>query len=102
MVNEETKNAVIKSVKIENERGLSAWLHLDYGGSGQGFGGYMLLGGERNYCGIFIARCLDIGGVDEWSKLVGKTIRVRVYDGLIKSIGHIIKDDWFTPSKDLV
>jgi len=97
----ETQNAIITSVAIENERGLSAWLHLDYGDSGQGFGGYMLLGGARNYCGYFIARCLDIGGVDEWSKLRGKSIRVRIENGLIKAIGHIVKDDWFTPSIDL-
>lgn len=96
----EIKNAVIRGVQIENERGLSAWLTLDYGGSGQGFGGYMLRGGKANYGGHFIARCLDIGGVDEWSKLVGKAVRVRVDDGLIKAVGHIIEDDWFDPKAE--
>jgi hypothetical protein len=96
----EIKNAIIRSTKIENERGLSAWLTLDYGGMGQGFGGYMLKGGNANYGGHFIARCLDIGGVDEWSKLVGKAIRVRIEDGLIKAVGHIIEDDWFCPKDE--
>jgi hypothetical protein len=60
----------------------------------------MLKGGRANYAGHFIARCLDIGGVDEWSKLRGKSIRVRIEDGLIKAVGHIINDDWFCPKAE--
>lgn len=38
------KNAVIKSAVIDSDDMglLTVWLHLDYGGSGQGFGGYAL------------------------------------------------------------
>jgi hypothetical protein len=107
----EEKNAVIVSVLITNDDHglLSAWLHLDYGGSGQGFGGYNLYlpkifthtGNQKNYAGLFIWRCMEIGGVDEWSKLVGKTIRVRgEFFGPIDAIGHIVKDDWFYPKKE--
>lgn len=108
MTNFTIQNAIIESTRFDIERGLSAWLILDYGGSGQGFGGYQLYSPKSytnhnfqwNYCGHFIYRCLEIASVDDWSKLPGKTFRVRSEDGLIKSIGHIIKDDWFNPSTD--
>ena len=45
----ETKNAVIESVRLttDDHGCLSAWLMLDYGGSGQGFGGYALYLADR-------------------------------------------------------
>lgn len=101
----EIKNALIKSAQLSTaDHGiLSGWLHLDYGGSGQGFGGYVLstprLSGA-NYCGHFIWRCLEIAGVEEWSCLPGRTIRVRADYSKVHAIGHILKDDWFEPSKD--
>jgi hypothetical protein len=107
----ETKNAIIKSATISNDDHglLSAWLHLDFGGSGQGFGGYALylpksfthhnLGGP-NYAGHFIWRVMEIAEVSEWSKLVGKTIRVRGSWSSVEAIGHIVKNDWFDPKAD--
>lgn len=105
----ETKNAVIESANFDTERGLSAWVHLNYGGSGQGFGGYVLYvpkdwgsytPNQANYCGHFVYRCLQIAGVDDWSKLKGKTVRVRCEHSKVHAIGHIVNDDWFDPSKD--
>lgn len=100
------KNAVIKSVKFDTERGLSAWLMLDYGDSGQGFGGYLLYapkgweahGNGMNYAGHFIWRCMEIAGVDDWAKLAGKNIRVKADHNGVKAIGHIIEDKWFEPA----
>lgn len=106
----EERNAVIETATITNDDHglLSAWLGLDYGGTSQGFGGYALYLpkdfshsiNQRNYAGHFIWRCLEVVGVTEWAKLPGKTIRVRSEHSKVHAIGHIVKDDWFEPSKD--
>lgn len=102
-------NALIEKVSItDSDRGLlDAWLDLNYGGSGQGFGGYALYLPKsfnhheiKSYAGHFIWRCMEVGGVTDWAKLEGKSIRARIENGLIVAIGHIIKDDWFEPRKD--
>lgn len=112
----ETKNAVIESTSLGGYDGgtsvMTCWLHLSYGGSGQGFGGYGLdepygdRAGIRNRRGTaygmeFITRIIATVGVDKWEDLPGKHIRVKAgYDKVI-AIGHIIEDRWFEPQKDL-
>jgi len=108
----ETKNASIQSASIANDDHglLTAWLHLDYGGSGQGFGGYALYLPKDfkhhdlaapGFAGHFIWRVMEIAGVSEWKQLPGKTIRVQASHEKIQAIGHIVKHDWFNPSEDL-
>lgn len=106
----EIKNATITSVDIDTERGLSMWVNLDYGGSGQGFGGFMLYNKKsweknnehnKNYAGHFISRVMEVVGVDSFQKLKGKAVRVKADHGSVKSIGNFLKDEWFTPSEEL-
>lgn len=103
------QNAIIESTTLTSDEhgSLSVWLALDYGGVGEGFGGYALYLPKsfthhklESVAGHFIYRCMEIADVTEWSKMVGRTLRVQIENGLISGIGHIIKDDWFFPRKD--
>ena len=105
----EIKNAVITRATISNDDHgcLSGWLHLDYGGSGQGFGGWALYLPAsfkhhelKSIAGHFIYRVMEIAGVSKWDELIGKTVRVDSDHSKVKRIGHIINDDWFDPSSD--
>lgn len=53
-----------------------------------------------NIAGWFIKRVFDVCEVRKYSELKGKALRIREENGLIKSIGNLIKDDWFTPEED--
>lgn len=105
------KNAIITDAEITNDDHgcLTAWIHLDYGGCGQGFGGYSLYipksfhhydPKSANYAGHFIWRVMEVAGVFKWSQLRGKTVRVKSNRSKVCEIGHIVKDDWFNPSAD--
>lgn len=93
----ETINAKIESTMLGFEdRGIMTWfLTLDFGGTGQGFGGYALGGATTDFA---IKRILKVVGVEKWEDLKGKYIRVkREPRGLIKSIGNLLEDKWFDP-----
>jgi hypothetical protein len=106
------QNAIIKSARLTtDDHGLlTAWLNLDYGGSGQGFGGYALYlpksyshhadALKYNFAGHFIWRVMEVAGVENWGDLDGKTVRVRQEHSKVHAIGHIVKDDWFDPTSD--
>jgi len=100
------KNAIIKNVKIEANNGiLTIWVDVDYGGSGQTFGGFNLYTPSegldtKNYTGHFIWELLKISGVNDISKVKGKSIRIKSTYRNIESIGHIVNDIWFNPVED--
>jgi len=110
----EISNAVIENVEltIDDHGILTVWVNLKLEVGNQGFGGFVLYspGDDNsfskesgNYAGHFIWRVLQIAGVENWSRLKSKTIRVRKrggWSGTIEAIGHIVKDDWFNPTED--
>lgn len=103
-------NAKINSTSLEFEDHgcLCLNLYLVHEGGHQMFGGYNLMskfqkefkrdGGD--HAGWYIKRVFDICEVDNYKDLIGKAIRVKIEDGLIKAIGNIINDDWFEPRID--
>jgi len=109
----EITNAVISKTMLgrEDHGIMTCFLTLDYGGSVQGFGGYSLdefsLTLDRRIgtkWGMeFIARILHVVEVENWEDLRGKYVRVKKegWGATIDAIGHITKDKWFEPKKDL-
>ena len=103
-------NAIITGANITiKERGfLDCWIHLDYGGLHQSFGGYTLYLPKTytnhnvlSVAGHHIFRLMEIAGAEDWSEMTGKSIRVKRDGGIqVVSVGHIIKDDWYTPKDD--
>jgi len=109
MIDIEIKNAIISSASLDTgDRGLlTSWIYLDYGGSGQGFGGCALyLPKSFNHhemlspAGHFIFRVMEVAGVEKWDDLKGKTVRVKAEHDKVHAIGNIVKEDWFDPSED--
>jgi hypothetical protein len=72
------------SLGTEDHGIFTCWLHVNYGGSGQGIGGYSLDGPSGDGYGRvgsaegmnFIMRLMDACGVDDWKKLPGRTVYV--------------------------
>lgn len=77
------------SLGFEDHGFLSSFIHLDFAGSGQGFGG-LVLGKQGNESATFLTEkwvrsILRVAGVDDWGKLQGAT----VYALRTKSFGTI-------------
>ena len=97
----EEKVALISSTMLgkEDHGIMTAYLHLDYGGGGQGFGGYAL---KDKYLDTFITRVLKTAGVGTWEQLKGKYIRVKSEHAKIHAIAPVLGGDfveWFNPKE---
>ncbi|MXP24843.1 hypothetical protein GRI39_02120 [Altererythrobacter indicus] len=109
-------NARISGADIVFEKGfiLSAWVHLDFDHSGQGFGGFALGGSpfdkvamvashheQPNLAADFIGGVMVVAGVNKWSDLKDKIVRVRKTDewAAVDAIGHPVKDIWYNPNE---
>lgn len=110
MSNREGTNAIIEKAELTTKDGhLDCWLTLKLQSGGhQGFGGYALYlpksyrhHSKSTPAGHYLYRIMEVAGVVNFDAMKGKCIRVVHKDGLIHSVGHIVNDDWFTPSEDL-
>jgi hypothetical protein len=96
MSGREIRNARIRSTMLGREdHGIpTAFVHLEWEGAGQGFGGYDL----RHHTG-FVQNVLDTVGVSAWEKLPGTVVRVDSDDCKAYRIGHAIDDRWYEPER---
>ena len=104
--NDGTHNAIVRSFDIANDDHgfLSGCLHVNYGTSAQGWGGFRLDHRDKDedvnrpskVCGAFIAAVLEITGANSVHSVAGRPIRVRKENGLISHIGHFLDDQWFS------
>lgn len=105
--NIERRNAEIESTMLgfEDHGILTCFLTLNYGGSGQGFGGFVLDSWdeeESRRVGIAygmesIRQILKVVGVEKWEQLRGQRIRVEMDGSRVHRIGHFLEDKWFDP-----
>lgn len=99
----EIRNAVIGSAEISvaNHGAVIVWLNLKYEGDGQSFGGfanYVPDFPDRDTTGMFVWEILKTVGVQKWSELAGKPLRVKADWSKVYAIGNFIEDRWFEPA----
>lgn len=98
----EISNARIKSTKLRLDGDIPTfYVFVEGNGWGCGIGGYSLVGYDTDpptwETVEVLARICKVVGVDNWEDLKGKYVRVKRRDGwdTVKTIGNIIKDEWF-------
>ena len=90
-----TVNARIKSARLYLcDHGVwTSTLHLEWDGFSQGYGGYRMQ--EGPWMGLWVRGVCEMLGVDDWSKVEGSLVRVRMDGHRIIALGHILEDRWF-------
>jgi hypothetical protein len=99
----EIVNARIKGTFLgyEDHGIFTSDITLDYGSSFQSFGGWSIKG---EHTSRWIESILTVLELNSWEELENSLIRVKrekSYNGKIIAIGHVLKDSWFEPTKDL-
>jgi hypothetical protein len=117
----ETSGRQIKNAKIvstvlgyEDHGILTMYVTLDYGHSGQSFGGYTFDAYDPklerrivagSYGMRFVTDLMRAVGVDRYEALPGTVVRVEASHDSVYRIGHFLRDTWFDPnalSKELL
>ena len=96
MKNQGRINAQIKKTFLGKEdHGIpTLYIHVEYEGVQQGFGGYDLRFKDYHTMPQDI---LDVLEVSCWEKLPGTYVRIVRLSETLTSIGHITKEKFFTP-----
>jgi hypothetical protein len=105
-------NAKIRETYLgfEDHGIMICFLRLEFGEHNnllQSFGGYpfsRLIDGKitgESYAMDFIIKILKTLDIDNWESLKGEYIRIKADRLKVHAIGHIAKDQWFNPKKDL-
>lgn len=106
---DQVMNAKIESTRIGNDDhgSLDIYVFVDHECGHQGFGGWALYLPKgfthhemNSIAGHHLWRIMEIADVETWDKLPGEAIRVRIENGFIVAIGHIVKEDWYEPRID--
>lgn len=99
----EIQNATITSTFLGLSRGImTSFLHLEWQGSGLGFGGYAYDRTDQstgnkvaiNYSIPLIREILAVVGVESWEELNGKLVRVETDGNRVTRMGNIMSDRW--------
>ena len=103
----EIKNAIIERTMLgyEDHGIFTCYLYLNYGGSGQGFGGYFLDSYDEEkqerigsaYGMDFIVSILKVMEVSTWEELKGMHCKADAKHEKVLGIGHLLKNKWFYP-----
>jgi len=97
-------NVQVKSYFFGNERGrIFISITFEYKGFTQAFGPYQLENYDADNDEFyahpksleFIQKILDAFGVSELNRIVGKFARIKIEDGLITKITHIVEDEYY-------
>lgn len=105
----EIVNAVLDTAElcIEGHGIFTCLLSFDFGGFHQGMGAYGLCHFDKQqdrrvgtaYGCDFIMRVMRVLEVERWADVKGQHVRVRRENGMVKTFGHFMKDQWFDPTE---